>query len=137
MALGIAQQKRRMNVSPGGVMPAKLRLALAPKRPSDAPPFPGALDDRRRSEAVASLYDAQIQCQISGAVKRREIDMRHMMFAIVAAAAVGLIGIAGASAAPANGHAISQTTDHSSYVTDVAEGCGRGWHRNRWGHCVP
>ena len=42
--------------------------------------------------------------------------MRHIMFAIVAAAAVGLIGIAGASAAPANGHAISQTTDHSSYV---------------------
>jgi len=45
--------------------------------------------------------------------------------------------MAGASAAPANGHAISEAAEHSSSVTDVAGGCGRGWHRNRWGRCVP
>jgi hypothetical protein len=44
MALGIARQTRRMNVSPGGAAPAKLRLALAPKRPSDTPPLPAAVD---------------------------------------------------------------------------------------------
>ncbi|WP_371832867.1 GCG_CRPN prefix-to-repeats domain-containing protein [Mesorhizobium koreense] len=24
----------------------------------------------------------------------------------------------------------------SSLVINVSEGCGRGWHRNRWGDCV-
>jgi hypothetical protein len=62
--------------------------------------------------------------------------MRHIVLAIVAAASLALIGIAGASAAPANGHAISQAAAQSSYVTDVAGGCGRGWHRNHWGRCV-
>jgi hypothetical protein len=32
---------------------------------------------------------------------------------------------------------IAQAADHASYVTDVAGGCGRGWHRNPWGKCVP
>jgi hypothetical protein len=41
----------------------------------------------------------------------------------------------GASAAPANGQAISQLADHSSNITDVAGGCGRGWHRGPHGHC--
>jgi hypothetical protein len=63
--------------------------------------------------------------------------MRHMVLAIVVAAAVSLIGGVGANAAPANGHAISRAADHLGYVTHVAEGCGHGWHRNRWGRCVP
>jgi hypothetical protein len=52
------------------------------------------------------------------------------------AAGASLAGTA-ASAAPANGKVIAQAADHASYVTDVAGGCGRGWHRNPWGKCVP
>jgi hypothetical protein len=63
--------------------------------------------------------------------------MRYLMIAIVMAAGVSLIGTAVASAAPANGQAIAQAADHASSITDVAGGCGRGWHRNRWGRCVP
>jgi DNA-binding protein len=63
--------------------------------------------------------------------------MRYMVLAVVVAAAMCLSGATGAFAVPANGHAISQAVDHSSFVTDVAGGCGRGWHRNRWGRCVP
>ena len=63
--------------------------------------------------------------------------MRHLVLAIVTAAGVSLIGLGGASATPANGQAIAKAAEHSSYITDVAGGCGRGWHRNRWGRCVP
>jgi hypothetical protein len=69
--------------------------------------------------------------------KQGGIDMRHLVLSIAMAAGVSLIGMVGASAAPANGQAISQAAEHSSSVTDVAGGCGRGWHRNRWGRCVP
>jgi hypothetical protein len=65
------------------------------------------------------------------------IDMRFMVLAVLFAAAASLTGVTGAFAMPANGHAISQAAYHSDYVTDVAGGCGRGWHRNRWGRCVP
>jgi hypothetical protein len=68
---------------------------------------------------------------------RRESTMRHLVIAIVMAACASLIGTAAVSAAPANGKAIAQAADHASYVTDVAGGCGYGWHRNRWGRCVP
>jgi len=63
--------------------------------------------------------------------------MRHLMIAIFVAAGASLIGTAAVSAAPANGQAIAQAADHASAVTDVAGGCGRGWHRNAWGRCVP
>ena len=63
--------------------------------------------------------------------------MRHMVLAIVIAAGVSLVGIAGASAVPANSQAISQIADHSSQVTKVAGGCGRGWHRGPRGRCIP
>jgi hypothetical protein len=63
--------------------------------------------------------------------------MRYLMIAMVMAAGVSLIGAGGASAAPANGQAIAQAADHSSSITNVAGGCGAGWHRNRWGRCVP
>jgi hypothetical protein len=62
--------------------------------------------------------------------------MRKMMIAIVMAACASLIGTAAVSAAPANGSAIAKAADHASYVTDVAGGCGVGWHRNAWGRCV-
>jgi len=61
--------------------------------------------------------------------------MRHLVLAIVTAAGVSLIGIGGASAAPANGQAIAQAADHSSNTIEVRDGCGRGWHRGPHGHC--
>jgi hypothetical protein len=61
--------------------------------------------------------------------------MRHMLLAVATAVGISLIGIAGASAVPANNQAISQITDHSSQVIKVMEGCGRGWHRGPYGHC--
>jgi hypothetical protein len=63
--------------------------------------------------------------------------MRHLVLALIMTAGVGLVGIGGASAAPANGQAITQAADQASSVTKVWGGCGRGWHRNRWGRCVP
>ncbi len=61
--------------------------------------------------------------------------MRHLMLAIVTAAGVSLIGVAGASAAPAGGQPIAQAADHVSSTIDVAGGCGRGWHRGPHGGC--
>ena len=66
-----------------------------------------------------------------------EFDMRHLVIAVVVAAGACLVGSLGASATPANGQAILNAADHANSITDVAGGCGRGWHRNRWGHCVP
>ena len=63
--------------------------------------------------------------------------MRHLVLAVVMAVGVGLLGIGGASASPASGKAIAQAADQASSVTKVWGGCGRGWHRNRWGRCVP
>ena len=66
------------------------------------------------------------------------IDMRHLVLAAIMAVGVGLLmGIGGVSAAPANGQAILQSAENASSITDVAGGCGRGWHRDRWGRCVP
>jgi hypothetical protein len=62
-------------------------------------------------------------------------DMRYGLLAIVMAAGLSLLGVTSGSAAPANGQAISQQADQSSLVTDVAGGCGRGWHRGPHGHC--
>jgi hypothetical protein len=61
--------------------------------------------------------------------------MRYILLAIVVAAGVGLVGIGGALAAPANGQAIAQAADHTSGVTQVMVGCGRGWHRGPRGGC--
>jgi hypothetical protein len=63
--------------------------------------------------------------------------MRHMVLAIIVAAGTCFVGALGATASPANGNALLKAADHVNSVTAVAEGCGRGWHRNRWGHCVP
>ena len=63
--------------------------------------------------------------------------MRHLVIAVVVAAGRCFVGALGASAAPANGQAISQSAEQTSSVTKVWGGCGRGWHRNRWGRCVP
>jgi hypothetical protein len=61
--------------------------------------------------------------------------MRHIVLAIVMAAGVSLIGSISASAAPANGHAIAQAVKQTDQITPAAGGCGRYWHRGRYGHC--
>ncbi len=64
--------------------------------------------------------------------------MRYLVLAAIVALGVGwFMGVGDASAAPANGHAISQSAESTSSVSDIAAGCGRGWHRDRWGRCVP
>jgi hypothetical protein len=60
--------------------------------------------------------------------------MRILVIATVLAGGLSLIGMAGASAAPASGQAISQMAAHSGDVTQVRGGCGRGWHRGPHGH---
>jgi hypothetical protein len=82
------------------------------------------------------LYGAPIRWQGFSA-NLEDSNMRHLMIAILMAAGASLAGSAAVSAAPANGNAIARAADHASYVTDVAGGCGRGWHRNAWGKCVP
>jgi hypothetical protein len=75
--------------------------------------------------------------QITRCTQLEGIDMRYLVIAAVMAVGVGLFGMGDASAAPANGQAISQSAEQASSVTKVWGGCGRGWHRNRWGRCVP
>jgi len=61
--------------------------------------------------------------------------MRYIVLATVMAAGLSLMGVASASAAPANGQAIFQIADHANQITQVRDGCGRGWHRGWHGHC--
>jgi hypothetical protein len=49
---------------------------------------------------------------------------------------MSLVGASTASAAPANGAALAQAAQQvDQVITQVRQGCGRGWHRNRWGRC--
>jgi len=48
--------------------------------------------------------------------------------------ATGLL-VAGASSASAM-MAPPAPQSHGASVLQVRDGCGRGWHRNGWGHCV-
>jgi hypothetical protein len=85
----------------------------------------------------ASVFTAK---KFSGRVRascKGGIGMRRIALAIIMGVGVGFIGFGGASAAPANGQAIAQTADQANSVVKVWGGCGRGWHRNRWGRCVP
>jgi hypothetical protein len=63
--------------------------------------------------------------------------MRTMLLAVVLTVGVAALVGQNASAAPAVGAPIAKAADQSSSVTHVMEGCGRGWHRNRWGRCRP
>ena len=61
--------------------------------------------------------------------------MRHLVLGLIVAAGVSVVGSVGASAVPADGQAIAQAADQANSVTDVAGGCGRGWHRGPHGGC--
>jgi hypothetical protein len=83
---------------------------------------------------------------VGGDSQRKEIKMRTLLHATFLGLALGLIGMSGASALPANGSVITsvqpidsaQPSDQAGSLLQVADGCGRGWHWSfRWRHCVP
>ena len=55
----------------------------------------------------------------------------NRMFAMALAAAIAL-PLAPAQAAP-----FAAPAAPDANIVKVADGCGRGWHRNPWGRCVP
>lgn len=63
--------------------------------------------------------------------------MRAIVFAALIAAGCGLAGTASAAIVPAGSVSAVQAVGGSVDLTPVAMGCGRGWHRNWRGRCVP
>lgn len=64
--------------------------------------------------------------------------MRALYLTIAIAAALGFASVSIASAAPAlGGSALVQAAGQTDEAMPVAGGCGRGWHRNWRGRCVP
>ncbi len=64
--------------------------------------------------------------------------MRTLCLATLVAAFVGLAFASSASAAPAiGGSALAQAVGFTDEAMPAAGGCGRGWHRNWRGRCVP
>jgi hypothetical protein len=61
--------------------------------------------------------------------------MRRTTLALLATAAFGLMGAAGAVAAPFNGAAITQLGHQADGIIQIRQGCGRNAHREG-GHCV-
>ena len=61
--------------------------------------------------------------------------MRAIFTAVIFAAGLGILGVSGASAAPANGAAIATANADNSQVQSVMGGCGRGSHRGPRGGC--
>ena len=57
--------------------------------------------------------------------------MRAIIFAVLVTAGIGFAGTV--SAAPGGNTALLNASNDVSGVIQVADGCGRGWHRNRWG----
>jgi hypothetical protein len=57
---------------------------------------------------------------------------------IAALTAIAAIGFAGA-VLPAQAAPILAVPAHTqaSAVVEISGGCGRAWHRDRWGRCVP
>jgi hypothetical protein len=64
--------------------------------------------------------------------------MRSYAIAAIVAGGFGVIvATSGTSAAPGDNSALPQMAKTHSNVIQVLGNCGRGWHRNRWGQCVP
>ena len=61
--------------------------------------------------------------------------MRTIILAVLVTTGIGFAGTV--SAAPGGNTALLNASNDVSGVIQVAEGCGRGWHRNWRGHCVP
>ena len=54
---------------------------------------------------------------------------------MTAVAALGLMTMTNAGSAAPVVHSLGVEQDTA--IVQVAGGCGRGWHPNRWGRCVP
>ena len=63
--------------------------------------------------------------------------MQRTVLAMLVAGGFGLFGALPASAAPADGAAVAKLGHQSGRIIQVLGNCGRGWHRSRWGHCIP
>jgi len=64
--------------------------------------------------------------------------MRGLVAAVIVAVGIGFAAATPAAAAPAiGGAAVAQSAERTSGVLTVRQGCGRGWHRNWRGRCVP
>lgn len=61
--------------------------------------------------------------------------MRRMIFALFVTAGLSVVGMTAASAAPAAGQALSNTSARSELVIHVSGGCGPHRHRGPHGHC--
>src|SRR5204863_355504 len=70
---------------------------------------------------------------MAGVNSEKETQMR-LAKVVALAGALAVIGAASASAAPV---IPNPGTEQASNIVPAAWGCGRGWHPNRWGHCVP
>jgi hypothetical protein len=64
---------------------------------------------------------------------REKVSMRKELALLASIAALFTFIAFSAQAMPAA--PLSQGVSNSSQVTHVAGGCGRGWHRGRYGHC--
>jgi hypothetical protein len=63
--------------------------------------------------------------------------MRAIILAVLVTAGIGIVGASMVSAAPGRNTALLNASNDASGVIKVADGCGRGWYRNRWGQCRP
>lgn len=67
--------------------------------------------------------------------------MRLVLLSLLAAGAIGLLGMSAISAAPANGPAIAKAASEASMVQDVRRYCYRHYTRTsrtrflHWGRC--
>jgi hypothetical protein len=61
--------------------------------------------------------------------------MQRIALVIVAAASASLIGMVSVYAMPMS-HAPVKASIEGSFVAKTAGGCGVGWHRGPYGHCV-
>ena len=62
--------------------------------------------------------------------------MRAILFAVLVAAGIGLVGTSSVSAAPGGNTALLNASNEVSGIVQVRDGCGYGWHRNWRGRCV-
>src|ERR1700683_4942989 len=89
----------------------------------------------RSSEAWSNScgpgFDGGLFASYLKSVELREEQMRNFLLAIAAIALANLVGIAGLSAATADGQNATIRKPPSN------SGCGVGWQRNPQGRCVP
>jgi len=79
----------------------------------------------------ASWHGAR--CSGRGVFRRRDAQMHVAALALVGALGFGASAVSASAAPPAP----NLDAPQASNIVQVAGGCGRGFHPNRWGRCVP